>query len=123
MARPAWFILTWLLVACGAAGAVLPLVPTTPFLLAAAWTAPKASPALARWLDTHPWFGPFLADWRAHRSLSLRVKGTAVIMLILAWSLLWRRGADPLVLTITGVLFAVIGSWLATRPTARRKDP
>jgi uncharacterized protein len=45
-------------------GAVLPIMPTVPFVLVAAWAATKSSPRLARWLESHPTLGPPIRDWR-----------------------------------------------------------
>lgn len=119
MRRIAWQTLTWLFVALGIVGAVLPLLPTTPFLLVAAWAAPKASPELGHWLENHPSLGPFLSSWREHRSLSVRVKLLAVLALALAWGLLVWRGHDTVVLAVAGTFFLGIGGWLTTRPTAK----
>jgi uncharacterized protein len=45
-------------------GAVLPIMPTVPFVLVAAWAATKSSPRLARWLESHPTMGPPIREWR-----------------------------------------------------------
>ena len=50
-------------VALGAVGVVLPVLPTTPFLLVAAWCFARSSPSLARVLHENRWFGPLLRDW------------------------------------------------------------
>ena len=61
----------------GAIGAVLPLLPTTPFLLVAAWAAPKGSPRLAAWLWEHPYLSPPLVAWRDQRAVPRRAKWLA----------------------------------------------
>jgi uncharacterized protein len=43
---------------------VLPIMPTVPFVLVAAWAATKSSPRLARWLESHPTMGPPIREWR-----------------------------------------------------------
>lgn len=46
-----------------AVGIVLPIMPTVPFLIVAAWAAARSSPRLHRWLLSHKHFGPALRDW------------------------------------------------------------
>ena len=61
-----WLICGWICVALGAVGAVLPLMPTVPFLLGAAYCFERGSPRLHAWLMSHPRFGPPLVDWNHH---------------------------------------------------------
>ena len=48
----------------GILGVFLPVLPTTPFILLAAWAAARSSPRLLAWLENHPLFGQMLRDWR-----------------------------------------------------------
>jgi len=52
--------LGWCAVVLAAAGIVVPGLPTTVFVLAASYCFSKSSPRFARWLRSHPWFGPAL---------------------------------------------------------------
>ncbi len=117
--RVAWAALAWLCIGLGAIGIFLPLLPTTPFLLVAAWAAPKASPALHRWLHTHPQFGPVLRAWRDERAVPSVAKATAGIMLILSWSLMFWLQVSTFVLVLTAVLFTGVLTFLLTRPAPR----
>jgi uncharacterized membrane protein YbaN (DUF454 family) len=66
--------LGWVFLALGAAGTVLPVLPTTPFLILALGAFSRSSARLERWLLAHPTFGPALALWRSHRVVPLRAK-------------------------------------------------
>ena len=85
-------------VGLGILGAVLPVLPTTPFLLVAAACFAKSSPYLHQMLLSNRVFGPFIRDWQQNRSIPLRGKRIALVSMVLAgmWSCyiltdwLWR---------------------------------
>ncbi len=79
-------VLGTLFVALGVAGAVLPLLPTTPFMLLAAACYARASTRFYNWLLNNPLFGPTVLEWRRHRSLPWRVKVTAIVLMALTLS-------------------------------------
>jgi len=64
----------------GFAGAFLPLLPTTPFILLSAWCFAKSSPRWNAYIHSHSEFGPLLRNWRDERSVSLRHKIVAGLM-------------------------------------------
>jgi len=63
-------------------GVFLPLLPTTPFLLLAAYCFLRSSPAAHLRLVKHPVLGRFLTDWQQHRAIQKSVKWTAVLTVI-----------------------------------------
>ena len=69
MTRGLLIILGWLAVVLATLGVVLPLLPTTPFLLLAAWCFARSSPRFHHWLLHRSWFGPYLRHWQQHRAL------------------------------------------------------
>lgn len=75
-------------VALGMLGAVLPILPTTPFLLVAAACFAKSSPYLYNKLLSNRIFGPLIRDWREYQSIPKRGKQIAIlsILLAVAWS-------------------------------------
>ena len=71
-----------LCVALGAVGVILPVLPTTPFLLLASYCFVRSSPRLHRWLRNSPLFGPLIRDWEEHRAVRRSVKVVAVTMIL-----------------------------------------
>ena len=78
MARLFWLIFGLVSVSLGIAGAFLPILPTTPFMLLAAFAFAKSSPRLHRWLLEHHTFGPPVRDWQSYGAISRRAKLMAV---------------------------------------------
>lgn len=82
--RAIWSGLGGLCLAVSAVGIVLPVLPTTPFVLLAAGAFTRGSPALAARLEAHPRFGPMLRDWRTHRVIPPHAKVIALAMMVAA---------------------------------------
>lgn len=72
------------LVAIGIIGILLPGLPTTIFLIAAAVCFAKSSPRLHNWLLSHRWFGPIIHNWHETRSIPRNAKRVALLMMGLA---------------------------------------
>ena len=90
MQRILLLIVGWLAIALGTLGVFLPLLPTTPFILLAAWCFARSSPRFHYWLLHRSWFGGYLRHWNAHRALPPKAKGRAMVMIIITFALsLW----------------------------------
>ena len=89
-------LLGWCAIALAIAGIFLPLLPTTPFLLVAAWAFYRSSPQNYRRLMQHPQLGPYIRNFREHRAIPLHAK---------LWSvgLIWT--------TILYCVFRVVDDW------------
>ena len=80
--RLLFIVLGSLCVALGIAGLFIPLLPTTPFMLAAAACYAQASPRFYNWLLNTKAFGPGILEWRLHRSIPYRVKLIAIALMV-----------------------------------------
>lgn len=107
-------------VGLGALGAVLPVLPATPFLLLATYFFARSSPRLYRWLLRSPLFGPFLRDWHQHHGVRPRVKVTAVVLLlaVAAASIIWGNLSWPMLVLLLAAV--AVGLWVVLHlPTIR----
>jgi len=116
VARLLWRVLALVFVALGLIGAFLPVLPTVPFLLAAAWAAGHGWPALERWLLEHPRYGEYIRRWQERGAVPRRAKWTATVMMTFSALVLLATGA-PVAVKIGAPLFmAVVAIWLWRRP-------
>lgn len=81
MLRPVLFAAGFLCLVLGVIGTLVPLLPTTPFLLLAAWCFARSSEKWSRWLLEHKTIGPVLSHWSERGAIRLRVKWIATVML------------------------------------------
>ncbi|MFM8578838.1 MAG: YbaN family protein [Planctomycetaceae bacterium] len=72
----------WLCVGLAVIGAVLPLLPTTPFLLLASWCFYRGSPRIHAWLHRSKWFGPTLDDWQHYRGIRRNSKRRTILLVL-----------------------------------------
>ena len=82
--RPLWLLAGLLALLLGVIGIFLPLLPTTPFVLLAAWCFARGSARCEAWLLNHRLFGPIVRDWRVRRAVPLRAKQLASVMMALS---------------------------------------
>lgn len=115
--KPLWLALGFLSLALGAIGVVLPLLPTTPFVILAAFAFTRCSPRLARWLEDHRLFGPMIHDWRTHGAIALKYKLMAVIMMSAALALSVAMGLSVRLITIQSLVMLCAASFVLTRPS------
>lgn len=68
-------------VVIGVIGIFLPILPTTPFMLLAAWCYARSSSRFYNWIMNNKVFGPIIWEWRQYRSIPRRAKRTAMILM------------------------------------------
>jgi uncharacterized membrane protein YbaN (DUF454 family) len=102
--------------ALGVIGAFLPVMPTVPFVLLAAWAAARSSPRLSHWLETHPRMGPHIRDWRRGGVVRRSAKWTATVMMT-GGAITMLYFVRPLWVPLSAIaIMATVGVWLWFRP-------
>lgn len=98
----------------GIVGVLLPIMPTVPFLLLAAFCFSQSHPKWADRLYDHPHYGESLRNWRDRRAISRRAKISAVIAMAIGVGFTWWTVGWPWVLVSVAAL-AIAGTWICTR--------
>ena len=102
-------------VAAGIIGIFLPVLPTVPFMLLAAFFFARSNPAWERRILEHPRFGPPIRAWRDRGAIGRRAKVAALLALAgSAAGGLWL--IDGVWRFVPLAIAMVSGSWIATRP-------
>ncbi len=117
MKRFWWKIAGIACVALGVIGILVPLLPTTPFLLLAAFCFDRGSPKLHNWLVSHAHLGPIINDWHNHGAVPTNAKAVAVIFMATALAIGVYFNLPLYVLAIQAVIFSAVSIFLLTRPS------
>ena len=111
-----WRLAGGLALALGILGIPLPLLPTTPFLLLAAFCFSRGSPRLHNWLVSHPRLGPPIRDWRERGAISRKAKIAALIAMGAAFSIAAIAGAPLWALGMQIAVLCCVAIFILTRP-------
>lgn len=117
MRRHLYLIAGFLCLGLAVIGAILPVMPTTVFVIMAAYCFARSSPTLERRLLKHPRFGPHITRWRTNGAVSRGGKIAASVAFAVSIALTLALTAMPWPL-IPIAAAVVIGGWLWTRPEA-----
>jgi uncharacterized membrane protein YbaN (DUF454 family) len=122
--RLLWLLAGFVSLLLGIVGIFLPLLPTTPFVLLAAFCFSRGSERVEAWLLNHRRFGPMVRAWRRNRAVPLRAKQLATVMMAAscigtAWVLHspWRWAPSAVCLCVALWLWS-----LPTTPPAPSAD-
>ena len=114
LARPLYLAGGIIAMALAAIGVALPIMPTVPFLLLAAFCFARSQPEWAQRLYSHPTYGQSLRDWRDRRAIGRKAKVSAIIAMRLGAAFTWYTLGFPWVWISVAVL-ATAGTWIWTR--------
>ena len=102
----------------GLVGIVLPVLPTTPFLIVAAWAAGKGWPAMEQRLLAHPVYGPHILAWRERGAVPRTAKILATAMMLVSGISLQLTSAALWLKISVAILLVGVMIWLWSRPNA-----
>lgn len=116
-ARPFYFCLGMMSLATGIVGAFLPLLPTTIFIIIAAWAFGRSSPRFEQWLLNHKRFGPTLRAWRDSGAIRPAAKAMACSGMAVGYGVFYW-GAQPSLALALFVAALMLGSaaYVLSRP-------
>lgn len=109
-------LLAYTSLAVGLVAIVVPGLPTTEFILLAAWAATRSSPRLSAWLENHRLFGPMLHNWRNGKIIPRRAKlgATASMLFCAGLMLVMLDHGWPVYLALMGMGLGNL--WIWSRP-------
>ena len=98
-------------------GVVLPLFPTTPFVLLAAFAFMRSSERLHGWLVTHPLFGDLIRDWHQHKAIGRPAKIAAAVAMVAVFVISAGMGVPGFVLVLQAVILGACMWFVLSRPS------
>lgn len=116
--RYVWAFLGLISVAIGLVGIILPLVPTVPLMILAAFFFARSSERLHNWLITHPTFGPSIQDWQDRGAISAKGKRIATVSIVVVFAISLIMGLRPMILIIQAITLSAVLVFIWTRPNA-----
>lgn len=118
--RPVLLGTGWICVALGIVGIVMPLFPTTPFLLVAVWAFSRSSPELAEKIRSHRHAGKYVRDWEDEGVIPTGAKVVAVVMMTAMMGYLHFGTEAPAWMEIcTALTMAATAGFILSRPGRR----
>ncbi len=115
LARRLYFGCGIVCLALAAVGIALPIMPTVPFMLLAAFCFARSRPEWAQRLYNDPIYGAQMRNWRDRRAIGRKAKISAIAAMAAGVVFTWLSIGWPWVLVSIAVL-VICGTWIATRP-------
>jgi uncharacterized membrane protein YbaN (DUF454 family) len=114
--RPVWYGVGIGCVLLAGLGLALPLLPTTPFLLLAAFAFARSSERWHAWLLRHRLFGPIIDDWRRHGAIDRRTKIVSVASMAGVFGMSLALDVVAVVLVVQAVALTASAAFVLSRP-------
>ena len=115
-ARLTWLVVGLVALALGAIGIAVPLLPTTPLILLAAFAFARSSNRLHEWLITHDVFGALIDNWHRHGAISRRAKIASVVSMAALLAISLAMAAPIAVIVVQLVVLGAVALFILTRP-------
>ena len=115
-ARLTWLVIGLVSLALGALGVALPLLPTTPFILVAAFAFARSSNRLHDWLANHDLFGTLINNWQRHGAISRRAKVASVVSMAAVLAISLAIAAPAVVIAVQLFVLGVAALFILSRP-------
>lgn len=116
--RYIWATLGLISLAIGLVGIVLPLVPTVPLMILAAFFFARSSEKLHNWMITHPTFGPSILDWQERGAIHPKGKRISTLSIVVVFLISVILGLRPMILIIQGVTLSAVLVFIWSRPNS-----
>ncbi len=117
-----WLLIGHSAVGLATAGAVLPVLPTVPFLLVAGWAYARSNPALRERLRNDPRFGRAVREWQDRGAIPVKAKVFAVAGMSSGFTVLALSSPGYLVLGGVGLVMVTAGTYVVSRPAPSSAD-
>ncbi|MBD3763963.1 MAG: YbaN family protein [Rhodobacterales bacterium] len=116
--RIVWLLGSLLSLGLGLLGIVLPLLPTVPLILLAAFCFARSSDRLHNWLLKHPRLGPPIKAWRQTGAISRAGKLWATASMAAPFLISVAMGLSAVILAVQAATLGAVALFIWTRPQA-----
>lgn len=116
--RLLWAALGWTALGLGLVGVLLPVMPTTPFIILSAFAFGRGSPAMRARLERNRHFGPAIRQWEERGAIRRRHKAMACTFMAASLVGAVWLSLSPWVLLLQGSAMAAAMAFVLTRPSA-----
>ena len=113
-----WKLAGGLALLIGIIGIFLPLLPTTPLILLAAFCFSKGSDRMHDWILHHRIFGPMIEDWNKNGAINSGAKKLATLSIVTVLAVSVIFGFHPMIIGIQAVTLACVLVFIWTRPSS-----